>query len=116
MPAGNAAQITAHQKANWDNHAYAYDEVLISKDLKDAATLQVISAIKSHKELVEGEQKPLKLEAKQIATSEHVQSFRFAALMTLAAFRGQDLRHRQQFWKTICASRQRVSKCICHIH
>ena len=55
MQAGNAAQITARQQATWDDHADAYDEALIGKDLKDAATIQVISAIKKHKELAKGE-------------------------------------------------------------
>lgn len=55
MQAGNAAQITAHQQASWDNHVDAYDEALISKDLKDAATDQVISAIKKHRQLAKGQ-------------------------------------------------------------
>ncbi|KAL3134955.1 hypothetical protein ABBQ32_007915 [Trebouxia sp. C0010 RCD-2024] len=51
MQAGDAAQITAQQQANWDRHAETYSEVVISNDSTDLATLQVISAIKQHKNL-----------------------------------------------------------------
>lgn len=51
MQAVAAAQITAQQQANWDRHADVYAEVVISKDEIDAATPQVISAIKKHTEL-----------------------------------------------------------------
>ena len=62
MQAVDAAQITAQQKATWDRFADTYTEVVISKDYNDPATLQVISAIKSHKELATGEQITFKLE------------------------------------------------------
>lgn len=59
MQAGDAAQITAQQQANWDRHAETYSEVVISNDSNDLATVQVISAIKKHKNLpAAGERAP----------------------------------------------------------
>ena len=73
MQARDAAQITAHQKANWDSHADAYSEALVSKDFKDAATLQVISAIRNHKELATGEQVPFKLGDRRFVVAAYMQ-------------------------------------------
>ena len=66
MQAVDAAQITAQQQANWDRHADVYAEVVISKDEIDAATPQVISAIKKHTELASGEQVLFKLQEGRI--------------------------------------------------
>lgn len=61
MQAVDAAQITAQQQASWDRHANTYAEVVVGNDDIDAATPQVISAVKKHKELASGEQMLFKL-------------------------------------------------------
>lgn len=83
MQAVDPAQVTAQQQANWDRHAATYAEVVISKDDIDAATPQVISAIKKHQELASGEQVIFQLKGGRIVACAYMQLWKAAACLTL---------------------------------
>jgi len=48
------AEVTAEQKAKWDDHAEVYAEVILSNDPRDHASQQVLEAFTRHGQLPAG--------------------------------------------------------------